>query len=777
MGTRGIRSRLLISLLVMAGVVLGVALPFANNVIESKFSAFELGKARDDADRLELLLSERTGQLRSHAVDYAYWSDAARYIRGDYPEFIAGNFYPSVMSNFNADHVFVVDAALAPRFAASVDRAAGHEPASGLGAMPDARLASLLANPRVQAALDSKAGIGFVGWFDDRWLMVGVAPIRDPEDGPDSPVLGLVGYAAELSAARVQAIEQLANAPLALTATAPEEIGSRLDGDDVLTRRELRDSDGQASAWLDLRYPRPLLEQTRLARQLLLALSIGIFAVGSLLVWLLLDRGVISRLERMQQELSALGTGERSALTAGTRRDEVDQVAERINRLYGELSLVSGQWQHEAMHDALTGLGNRAQLLQQIQSRLDAAPADAPLALLLIDLDGFKAINDLFGHATGDQVLSEVAACLRARFEPRARCFRLGGDEFALLAQGHAADAALALAQEVNAALGSIELTGVSRGIVGGSIGVALSGAGQATEQASDLLQHADVALYNAKRISRNGCALFDAAMLREMQLRNELRLSLDQAIANGGIQTWFQPIVDASSGQVQRFEALARWQHAQEGWIDPARFVAVAELNNLAAALDLAVLGSALRALPQLRRHAPGVGLSVNVSAQSLLDGSYLRAVTALLQHPDNRDAALTLEITETAFTDNEQTLTAPVAALRALGVEIVLDDFGVGYSSLARLAHIQPRGIKLDGSFVRNREHGGDRICRAVIGLAHEFGIAVTAEWIESPQDAQCLREWCCDSLQGFHFARPLPLADALAWLDRQQAANGRG
>ncbi|MBW8368961.1 MAG: EAL domain-containing protein [Arenimonas sp.] len=517
----------------------------------------------------------------------------------------------------------------------------------------------------------------------------------------------------------------------------------------------------------------PLVEHTRVVRQLLLAISIGIFLAGSLLVWRLVDRGVISRLERMQHELRAMADGERDALSPGTHGDEVDMVADRINHLYAEVKLVSGQWRHEAMHDALTGLGNRANLLQQLEGRLAGGSVDQAICLVLVDLDGFKAINDLFGHAMGDYVLIQVAVCLRQDFGNDAQCFRLGGDEFAVFSDCSGSEHALGLAERVNLAIAGLALSGMTRGIVGGSIGVSMALPGDVGVTAGQMLQCADVALYNVKRDGRNGRALFDDAMLKDMQLRNDLLCSLDEAIAGSALEAWYQPIVAASDHRVQRLEVLARWHHPESGWIDPARFIAIAELNNMAASLDVAVLERALRAMPQLQAHAPGIALSVNVSAQSLLDDDYVNAVTALLSRPTNRGVDLTLEITETAFTDNEQALLAPVAALQALGVQIVLDDFGVGYSSLGRLAHIQPRGIKLDGSFVRNRREGGDRICRAVIALAHEFGIAVTAEWIETSEDAECLRAWDCDALQGYHFAAAMPLDGTLAWLAARRVA----
>ncbi|WP_169742234.1 putative bifunctional diguanylate cyclase/phosphodiesterase [Arenimonas composti] len=746
--------------LLMALVVVGIALPLADAVIGVKFGAFEVGKARDDADRLQLLLSERMERLRAQVVDYAEWVDAVDYMRGADNGFIAENITADGMDNFGVDRVFVLGPALEVRDASELVLPPGRAPK--LQALPAERLRPVLADSRVRGIHNRRGGRAFLMPIDGEWFLVAVAAVIDPNDLAGSRDAGVIGFASAISGRRGEEIEAVAKLPLRLTTEPAGPLGSRLDGDEVHTVRRLLDSDGEPTAWLDLHHPRPLAAQTRIARILLLAMAVGIFVVGSLLVWQLVDRRLIRRLERMHAELDALAGGRREALAVSGAGDEIDALAGRFNLLVGELGEVSRRWAHEASHDALTGLGNRASLLRTLDAE---GHGDTAATLLLVDLDGFKAVNELFGHALGDHVLTRVAHRLREA-DLAADAWRIGGDEFALRLPGADPEHALATAARLREAVAGLALSGVARGVLHACVGVALREPGQAL-RGEEFLQRAEVALHAAKTGRSGGIAMFDAAMLLSLQEDAALARALDRAILDGGIEPWFQPIVAAADGRVRGFEVLARWRHRDAGWIAPARFIAVAERNHLAAGVDRLVLRQALQALPRLQAAAPGVGLSVNASAQSLLDGSYIEAVSAMLGDAPALAPALTLEITETAFSENEQALVPPVEALRGLGVRVVLDDFGVGHSSLARLAHLRPAGIKLDGAFVRQRRDGGDRICRAVIGLAHEFDIAVTAEWIETAEDAACLRDWKCDTLQGNHFAAPMPLAATLAWM----------
>ncbi len=774
---RGIRKRLFIGALLLSAAVIGLALPLSVRFMERSFRAFELGKAGDDAARLQLVIAQRTDQMRKTATDYGNWFEAVAYIKHDNPLFIGENLYPDILSNFDFDYVFITDAELNLRYLGAAPDYVGASDRSRLQPLPTSIVQPLLAAPHVRARLQRRDGIGLIRQQDGRWYLVGVSPITSPDEKSEPVIYGLFGFVTELTPQRQAAWRELAQVPFLLQPLSAGAEQTRIVDGQIQTVRQLADTDGAPMATLQIDAPRPLAAQTRIARRTLVALSLGMFLLLSLLVWALLEYDVISRLVRMDHGLQAIRGGQQTLLPLSNRNDEIDRLGRSVNELYAELSRVNRQWRHEAHHDALTGLGNRALLLRQIETKLhdrDRAGAGAgSLGLLLLDLDGFKAVNDVFGHAVGDRVLVRVADCLRDHLPPQAQAFRLGGDEFAVLLEPCTREQALALAATLNGAIRSGHFADNLGTQLSTSIGVAHAPESGRVPHASELIQQADIALYNVKRGDRDGHALFDDSMRQAIQQRNEIERALRSALADGRIEAWYQPIVSADDHRVLRLEALARWHHDERGWIEPSRFVAIAEQNSMAAALDLTVLRAAVLALPQIRALAPHAGLAVNVSVQSLLDGDYVAAVPQILAEGGLNGSDLILELTETMLTENEQVLARPIAALREHGVLIQLDDFGVGYSSLGRLAQLDPLGIKLDGSFVLNRRHGGDRVCRAVIGLADQLGMQVTAEFVETSEDAQFLRSAGCSALQGYWLTAPLPLAQLLEWL-RVRAAS---
>lgn len=772
LSTGGVRRQLLISMSLMAVVVVGIAWPLSSWLIDRSFGTFEIGKAEDDADRLQILITQRADRMRTVAVDYARWTEAVDYIQDRNPDFIAENIGSEALINFDADYTFITDSRLKTRYLAGTAQYTNPGSTGGdLRPLPPEHVATLISDPRIRAQLTQRDGNGFLFQDGDHWSLVGIATISYPDNKPDADSYGLIGFVSELTPARIQAIESIAKAPFSLHAPALHPEGSVLDDGNVVTHRILRDARGMPMAILNIHSARPLAEQAYVAQRALLAITLGIFLSGSFLVWLLVDRGVIVRLERMDKLLNAIANGTQNTALPVTRHDdEVDRLAQGFNRLYSELHAVNQTWRHEALHDPLTGLGNRAQLLRQIESHLDESSNQRLLGLLLLDLDGFKTVNDIYGHAVGDHVLKRVASCLREALPKKTPCFRLGGDEFAVLVEGYAEPDVHALAANLNTLLRSSNFAENIGTLVSVSIGIAWAPAERRTMVPSELMQRADIALYSIKRSSGDGYAIFNDSMLRTMQHQSDIQRSLREAIDQGGIETWFQPIVSAQDRQILRFEVLARWQHETIGWVPPTEFVAVAEQFHIAVALDLAVLRKGLSSLPSLRAFAPEVGLSVNVSAQSLLDSEYPRQVERLIAEYGLCGADLILEVTETTLTQNEDALLAPITALHALGIRIELDDFGVGHSSLGRLAQLQPHGIKLDGSFVHNLHNGGDRVCRAVIGMAQQLGIQVTAECVERPTEADFLEAAGCNALQGYLFSHPLSLVETLTWLSEQ-------
>ncbi|WP_130492163.1 putative bifunctional diguanylate cyclase/phosphodiesterase [Motilibacter rhizosphaerae] len=415
---------------------------------------------------------------------------------------------------------------------------------------------------------------------------------------------------------------------------------------------------------------------------------------------------------------------------------------------------------HEALHDALTGLPNRAFLLET-GGALTAADqvARRTSALLLIDLDGFKGVNDAFGHAAGDQLLLEVARRL-AHDLPDALVSRLGGDEFVVLLTGQTGrDAATLKAGVVRAALAAPVRLGEVELALDASIGIAEAGPTEAVAVA-ELLRRADVAMYQAKR-ERTGIETYTAAYEKDSAHRLSLVPELREALAAGEIVPYFQPKVDLATGTVVGAEALARWLHPRRGLVPPGSFMPVIEATSLVTEFTLGILDSALEQNAAWAAAGRPLPVAVNLSARLLLDQGLPERVAAMLRTHGVPAARLVLEITETVALSDLDVVESVLDGLHRVGVALSVDDFGTGYSSLTFLSRTQLHEIKIDRSFVDGMLHkpGDEAIVRATVELGRAFGLHVVAEGVETEGQRLRLLELGCETAQGFFFSRPVP------------------
>ena len=435
-----------------------------------------------------------------------------------------------------------------------------------------------------------------------------------------------------------------------------------------------------------------------------------------------------------------------------------------------ELEASREELEHLAYHDPLTGLVNRTLLhdrLRQALARLGRT--GGATAVLLLDLDDFKTVNDTLGHSTGDALLVAVAERLGGLVRDQDTLARLGGDEFAVVVDRlDELVEASALPERVLAAFADpCEVEG-HRLPVSLSMGIALGVAGDAAE---DVLRHADVAMYQSKGSGKGRWTVFEGAMHEQVLDRMRLKSDLRRAVAADEFVAHYQPVVDLGSGRVVAVEALVRWLHPQRGLVQPAAFIGLAEETGAVVDLGRSVLVQACRQVQAWRTadrtSSPDLEVNVNVSARQLLDPGFPADVQDALDVSGLPARALTLEMTESMLLADPELGVQRLCELRALGVSVALDDFGTGYSSLSHLKVLPVDALKIDKSFVDDLADGHTVWVQAIVGLAAVLGLGVTAEGVEHERQAALLRGLRCDRGQGYLFARPLPATEAEALL----------
>jgi diguanylate cyclase (GGDEF)-like protein len=432
--------------------------------------------------------------------------------------------------------------------------------------------------------------------------------------------------------------------------------------------------------------------------------------------------------------------------------------------------------EHQALHDALTGLPNRSLFRHRIEQVLNAGTRSGrTAAVMLIDLDHFKEINDTLGHHAGDRLLQEVSKRLRTSLDEQDMVARLGGDEFGvLLGDLPDPEAASVVAERLLLQLRNpFQIDGLTLE-VDGSIGIACAPEhGTAVEQ---LIQRADIAMYAAKESGR-GHMPFEPQLDRYSPRRLSLAGALRSAIADGEIVLYFQPKAELATGRIVGVEALARWEHPQLGLIGPSEFVPIAEQTGLITPLTSHVLEQALTQVRSWQDEGEELSVAVNLSARSFLDAQFAVEIPGLLERTGVDASRLELEITESMLMLDPARAKATLERLASIGLRLSVDDFGTGYSSLANLKRLPVDGIKIDKSFVIDMPHDPSdaAIVRSTIELAHNLGLKVVAEGVESHEAWQRLEALGCDLAQGFHISRPLP-ADALTRLlaERRKVAE---
>ncbi|HEV2900948.1 MAG TPA: EAL domain-containing protein [Pseudaminobacter sp.] len=424
-----------------------------------------------------------------------------------------------------------------------------------------------------------------------------------------------------------------------------------------------------------------------------------------------------------------------------------------------------------AVHDGLTGLHNRTFLTDHFDTLIKGAHRrQERLAVVQIDLDRFKQINDTLGHAAGDYVLVVTAQRMRDSCRASDLCVRLGGDEFVMILNGAGAteDINMVARRILECINEPISFQGATIH-PGASAGIAVYPVD--ADNAADLTVHADLALYSAKKLGGGGFSFFSEELRRELEHRKQLEADLKAAIANESFCIYFQPQVSLTSGAITGVEALVRWKHPERGMISPGEFIPVAEKSGLMAAIGRIIVRKAVHEAAEWHRAGIGFGrIAINVSGSELREADFDSFLFETLERAGLPPEKLSLEIVESVILDDEKTgIAAKLRHIRSAGVHLELDDFGTGYASLS---HVNPNEIdrlKIDRRFVQNINSNGDntKIVRAITELARGLGISIIAEGAETEAELDSLMSIGCDQVQGYHIAFPMPDDKAREWL----------
>lgn len=443
-----------------------------------------------------------------------------------------------------------------------------------------------------------------------------------------------------------------------------------------------------------------------------------------------------------------------------------------LERISKELEDSREHFRHAAYHDALTGLPNRALLTDQLQYSIGRTSKDPSqlFALLFLDLDRFKNINDSLGHAAGDKLLIEIARRLERSLRPNDIVARLGGDEFAILLDGFTeSEEAIRIAERVHDELTQPFYLMGHEVFTAASIGITFSLTGY--DHPENVLRDADTAMYHAKEKGKARYEIFNSQMHADAMSRLQLENDLRRAIERREFQVYYQPIVSLTNGSISGFEALVRWEHHERGFISPVEFIPLAEETGLINEIGDIVLYEACRQTREWHINQPSSlpFISVNLSGKQLAQPNLIENIKNVLLETGLEPKHLKLEITESVIMENAQDAESFLRKLRQLGIQLSIDDFGTGYSSLSYLHRFPFNTLKVDRSFVSNMAEGDDNteIVKTIITLANNLGMTVVAEGVETQEQYKQLRKLECTYAQGYLFSRPLPAGNAFELL----------
>ncbi|MBP7369860.1 MAG: EAL domain-containing protein [Arenimonas sp.] len=746
-------------------------------VIERSMREFESRDAIQTQKRINILLNQQLINMSKQAADYAIWTATYDFMDKFDSDYITDSYSEEIFDNLDIDQAYLIRTD--NTIAMAMFRANQITPgATGIRHIVDSK-STLLLNTILSHISNSK-DTKFASFLslNNRQYIYGVSEILTSER--KGPSHGYLIFVRLIDKKRMSYLKLLAQQNFSLNQTITNE-RIVLDANRIESVKTLFNTNGDPVAMVQVNQPRPLKQLISTTRQIINLNALILTLVALLIVYLMFDRLVLRKIDLLVRNIFSIRqTGAIGHLLPTIGDHDIDRISSEINFMLEDLTHSHKKLVHDALHDSMTGLGNRKLLLQELEIACHEVINGKieRFSLMLMDLDAFKDINDMHGHLAGDYVISVIADRLRASKLRSILPIRLGGDEFAIIYRNYPlpspeAQAALlldAITQPIHWE-GYILKVQASIGIV------AIDNKIHAEDSATDLLRKADITMYASKNKGGNSYLLFHDEIEKALSDRKRLETELTLMIANEAFDVWMQPIIDTKSGKLFSFEALSRWFHPVLGAISPITFITLAEASQKISLFDRAVIRKTSALLFELRLQYPEIRICINISAATLIEDDICEFISAILDQHALPNNSIMLEITETMLATDKSRLETNINCLRAVGVQFLIDDFGTGYSSLSRLSDLPLDYVKIDKEFLNTLNAGDNQICKTIIKLAHSLDMQVIAEGVETELQHLRLQELGCDFVQGFKYAKPMNaanLSDYLLWLKANQLIN---
>ena len=779
-----IRLKVTASIATLCAVLGAAELLVEHNVLMPSFAELERADARTAMRRIDYAFELRMDRLTAAAKDWGNWSDTYRFVQDRNPTYAAASATDVALKQLKISAFAVVDPH--GKVLLVKELPVGTAPAAHLAMLAGK---SLPPDFPWRGPLDfGQSPKGFVH-SDQGVVMLAAAPVLDGNGA--GPVRGMVLMGRLLTSDEVRAVGAQAQAQLTIMPAAIHNGAAQLLETENTTQvyRSVNDIYGKPIMTVRVDVPRDITQRGRSAVTYASAYLIGALLLLLITLVVVLNRVVLRPLDLVTRHAIAIGkdtdlTRKLDLHLSGS--DEIGTLAAELNRMVARLAESRRQLVQLAYFDTLTGLPNREHSHSRLLAAIDAAgqQADRSLAVLYLDLDNFKRVNDTLGHTVGDQLLREIADRLRnaLRYDDLlchtgdiavrpGDAARLGGDEFlVVLPNLRSRTDAGAMAERLIQELREPIRLAHNELVVTPSVGIAVYP--QDGTDPQSLLRNADLAMYFAKRASPGSFAYYDAAMNAAALQRFTIEDRLRGALNRNEFSLSYQPQFDLASGSVSGMEALLRWHNAELGMVPPAEFISVAEETGLILPIGEWVLRCACRQAKEWQDAGLPIGrMAVNVSCRQFEWPQYPAQVATILRETGLDPAHLELEITESVVMADETWAAKALTDLKQLGVSLAIDDFGTGYSSFGRLRHFAVDRLKIDRSFVtRIGDGGNDRaIAAAIIAMSRSLRINVTAEGVENVPQLLFLQQHACQDAQGFLLSKPLPADQAGALLRR--------